>query len=131
VSLFGDTEIERRKLAEKRDEKPGSCPPEVLARLMPLDAETDQMKVRDFNEQALYVRVWSAVFNEWIVLASDDAVLPDTGPLVVYRASEFPALLSLKGNLYAVRSTHEAKRLFGGLISAKSGHTITETKRRV
>jgi hypothetical protein len=81
-----------------------------------LTAEVCAIRLEEFARSGLVVEVWSAVLEEAVVFASDDARV-DPGELrTVYRAHELRVLLGLS-TLRELRRAHEVKRLFRGAIT--------------
>jgi hypothetical protein len=110
-SLFDSKMAGRRQLASAPVAETAACPPEVLERFLPASQSLSRLPLSEFFAEGLYVRVWSRVLGEWIVFAADDAVLPDPGPLVVYREAEWPALRRLKEQPEVLKTVHVAKRV--------------------
>jgi len=59
-------------------------------------------------------RVYSKVLDEIIILAADNAEIPDVGDTVVYRAAEARLLVGLSPA--EVRAFHQVKVYFDGII---------------
>jgi hypothetical protein len=68
-----------------------------------------------------YRQVHSKVLGD-IILAADDADLPDVGDTVVYRASEARLLVGLPAE--KVRAFHEVKVFFDGIIETHNESQI-------
>ncbi len=63
-----------------------------------------------------YRRTRSRILDETIVLAADNADLPNFGDTVVYRAKELRCLVGMSSE--RIRNFHEVKRYFDGIIEA-------------
>lgn len=78
------------------------------------------MTIDDFATAGLVVTVDSSLLHDTVLLASDNAVLPEgaegpDGPgVVVYRAAELRALHRLGAD--GLRQIHRFKRLLGGSV---------------
>ncbi len=72
------------------------------------------MSMSQFAMSGQYRRVSSKVLDEIIILAADNAELPDFGGTVVYRAAEARLLVGLPA--VEVRAFHEVKVFFDGII---------------
>lgn len=84
-----------------------------------LTAEVCAMRLEEFARAVLVVEVWSAVLDEAVVFASDDARV-DPGELrTVDRAHELRILLGLMMPR-ELRQVHEVKRLFRGTTTDAS-----------
>ncbi len=84
-----------------------------------LTAEVCAMRLEEFARAGLVVEVWSAMLDEAVVFASDDARV-DPGELqTVYRAHELRVLLGLTTHRELLR-VHEVKRFFRGSITDAS-----------
>ncbi len=74
----------------------------------------EQMSLSQFGMSGQYRKVHSKVLDETILLAADNAELPDFNDIVVYRASEARVLVGLSAE--EVRAFHEVKVYFEGII---------------
>ncbi len=74
----------------------------------------EQMSLSQFAMSGQYREVYSKMFDEIIVLAADNAELPDLGKTVVYRAAETRLLVGMPAE--KIRAFHEVKVFFDGII---------------
>ena len=79
-----------------------------------LAADVVAMPLSEFARARLVVTVRSAVLDEVVVFASDNAAVDPGEQRVVYRAAELRELLGLSAN--ELRAVHRTKKLFGGSI---------------
>ena len=77
----------------------------------------EQMSLSRFAMSGQYRQVHSKILDEIIVLAADNAELPDFGDTVVYRAAEAQLLVGLPPE--EVRAYHEVKVYFDGIIEQR------------
>ena len=87
----------------------------------PLEGEShesiEQMPLSRFAMSGQFLQVHSKVLDEIIVLAADNADLPDLGDTAVYRAAEARLLVGLPPA--EVRAYHEVKVFFDGIIERR------------
>ena len=74
----------------------------------------EEMSLAQFARSGQFRRVHSKMLDEIILLAADNADLPDFGDTVVYRAAE--AQLWLRMSQDEIRAYHELKVCFDGII---------------
>ncbi|MBQ41581.1 MAG: hypothetical protein CME15_03905 [Gemmatimonadetes bacterium] len=74
----------------------------------------ESLSMTQFAISGEYRKVHSRALDEIIVLAADNATLPDFGDTVVYRAAEARLLESLPSA--DIRGYHEVKVYFDGII---------------
>ena len=74
----------------------------------------EQMSLSQFEMSGECHRVYSKVLDEIIILAADNAEIPDVGDTVVYRAAEARLLVGLSPA--EVRAFHQVKVYFDGII---------------
>ena len=74
----------------------------------------EQMSLSQFAMSGECHRVYSKVLDEIIILAADNAEIPDAGDTVVYRAAEARLLVGLLPA--EVRAFHQVKVYFDGII---------------
>ncbi len=74
----------------------------------------EEMSLTEFARSGQFRRVHSKVLDEAIILAADNADLPDVGDTVVYRAAEARLLVGLPPE--KVQAYHEVKIFFDGII---------------
>jgi hypothetical protein len=84
------------------------------ARRSLLAADVVAMPLSEFARARLVVTVHSAVLDEVVVFASDNAAVDPGEQRVVYRAAELRELLGLSAK--ELRAVHRTKKLFGGSI---------------
>ncbi len=93
---------------------------ELLTLLNPLQSMEDRPLSR-FAESGQYRQVHSKVLGEIIILAADNAEVPDVGDKVVYRAAEARSLVGLPPE--EVRAFHKVKVYFDGIIEKREHGT--------
>ena len=71
-----------------------------------------ELSLEEFSKARLVVRVKSAVLQEEVIFASDNALVNEEAGSVVYRASELRRLLSSTPE--ALRDLHHIKSVFRG-----------------
>jgi hypothetical protein len=65
-----------------------------------------------------YRQVHSKVLDEIIIIAADNAELPDFGDTVIYRAAEARLLVGMSPD--EIRAFHEVKVYFDGIIERET-----------
>ena len=76
------------------------------------------MSLSTFAQSGLSLSVHSAVLDETIVLAADNATIPDGGELVVYRACELAEMVGMPNEL--LRAVHATKKAMDGELVAEA-----------
>ena len=74
----------------------------------------EQMSLSQFAMSGQYRQVHSKVLDEIIIIAADNAELPDFGDTVIYRAAEARLLVGMSPD--EIRAFHAAKVCFDGII---------------
>jgi hypothetical protein len=82
----------------------------------------EQMSLSHFAISGECRRVHSKVLDEIIILAADNAELPDVGGKVVYRAAEARLLVGLSPP--EIRAFHEVKVFFDGIIERSTSDEL-------
>ena len=74
------------------------------------------MRLDEFAEAGLVLRVRSDALDEVVVFASDNATVDPHEPCVVYRARELVELVKLGES--SLREVHRIKKMFRGTVQA-------------